>query len=151
MTHRFNILVVDDQYVCRIVFSKIIESIGHLVTTVSTGEECLDLSNTTNFDIVFIDYLMPGLNGVETARCLSELTKVNHTTPRIFLTSALEDNELSDICTRNDVLDGYLSKPILKDAVISILSTCNHNPKRESHALHHTRTEEPSHICNQSI
>ena len=151
MAYRFNVLVVDDQHVCRIVFSKIIESIGYLVTAVSTGEECLDLSSRTNFDIVFIDYLMPGLNGVETARCLSELTKADHTTPRIFLTSALADNELSDLCTRNDALDGYLSKPILKDAVISIFSTFNHNPKGEIHALHHIRTEEAPHICNQSI
>jgi CheY-like chemotaxis protein len=62
------ILVVDDEedivYLLKALFSRN----GYSVTGASSGEECLELLESENPDLIFMDIMMPGLDGWETAR-----------------------------------------------------------------------------------
>jgi CheY-like chemotaxis protein len=63
-----NILLADDDSLVRAVVAEEIEEAGHCVCAVRGGEEALAALATESFDIVLMDYAMPGMMGAEAAR-----------------------------------------------------------------------------------
>jgi CheY-like chemotaxis protein len=69
------ILVVDDEEYVRELVSDILESEGYSVTLASSGSEALAFYDSLEFDAVFTDIGMPGMNGWEFARAIRERSK----------------------------------------------------------------------------
>ncbi len=67
------ILVVDDEKHVRDAIRMLLEFDKHQVTTTGSGPGALQLLATGCFDVVFIDYLMPGMRGDELASKIKEL------------------------------------------------------------------------------
>jgi CheY-like chemotaxis protein len=67
-----NILLADDDSLVRAVVAEEIEEAGHRVRAVRGGEEALAALGEETFDIVLIDYAMPGMMGGEAARRVRE-------------------------------------------------------------------------------
>jgi CheY-like chemotaxis protein len=67
-----NILLADDDSLVRAVVAEEIEEAGHRVRAVRGGEEALAALGTDTFDIVLVDYAMPGMMGPEAARRIRE-------------------------------------------------------------------------------
>jgi excisionase family DNA binding protein len=65
-----NILVVDDEETIRALFEETLGELGHKVVAVGDGSEALALAKQTDFDLVFIDLKMPGIDGAEFIRQL---------------------------------------------------------------------------------
>ena len=64
-------LLVDDSKVARFALSKLLEKLNLKVDMASSGEEALAfLSSNTNPDVIFMDHLMPGMNGVEATKAI---------------------------------------------------------------------------------
>jgi CheY-like chemotaxis protein len=82
------------------------------IDTANSGREELEMSLKTHFDAIFMDHLMPKMDGIE---CLDQLRNqaggLNRTTPVIVLT-ANAGSENRDLYTRAG-FDGYLIKPKL--------------------------------------
>ncbi len=74
MVNETNILVVDDEAVIRDGCVKILRKEGWTVDTVENGSECLDLIKSKNFDLILLDLMMPGMNGLEVINELNKLT-----------------------------------------------------------------------------
>ena len=60
-----NILVIDDEEVIRLLFKETLEELGHEVVAVGTGSEGLEMVKQHDFDLVFLDLRMPGMDGAE--------------------------------------------------------------------------------------
>ena len=67
-----NILLADDDSLIRAVVAEEIEEAGHHVRAVRGGEEALAVLAEETFDIVLMDYAMPGMMGAEAARRVRE-------------------------------------------------------------------------------
>jgi CheY-like chemotaxis protein len=67
-----NILLADDDPLVRAVVAEEIEEAGHRVRAVRGGEEALAALRDEAFDIVLVDYAMPGMMGGEAARRIRE-------------------------------------------------------------------------------
>ena len=65
-------LVVDDNSVNIKLASRLLKQFNLDITTASNGQECLDLVKKEDFDIIFLDHMMPGLDGIETVHILRE-------------------------------------------------------------------------------
>jgi excisionase family DNA binding protein len=65
-----NILVVDDEETIRALFEETLGELGHKVVAVGNGSEALGLARQTDFDLVFVDLKMPGMDGAEFLRQL---------------------------------------------------------------------------------
>ena len=65
---RGTILVVDDEETVRSLFKETLEELGHKVITTEDGSEGLDLVKKQDFDLVFLDLKMPGMDGAELFR-----------------------------------------------------------------------------------
>jgi CheY-like chemotaxis protein len=62
------ILFVDDEPSVLAVRRLIFEAVGFSVLTAESGEEALELLRSNTVDAVVLDYMMPGMDGEETAR-----------------------------------------------------------------------------------
>ncbi len=114
------ILVVDDVAVNLNVFVNLIKDFRMKVDTASSGQECLDLTKNKKYDIIFMDHMMPEMDGIETlGRIKADSDNLNNNTTVIMLTA----NAL--IGMKEMYLDkgftDYLSKPIVPDKLEKII------------------------------
>lgn len=63
-----NILVVDDEEVVRLLFKETLDGLGHRVITAESAAKGLELVKQRDFDLVFLDLKMPGMDGAELFR-----------------------------------------------------------------------------------
>ena len=107
-------LVVDDEPMNLTVARSILKRYGMVVTTASSGPESVTLCKKQPFDIVFMDHMMPGMDGIECLHALrSQAGGLCRETPVIVLTANVgrEDEALY----RSEGFDAYLQKPLDAD------------------------------------
>ncbi|WP_409523086.1 response regulator [Nitrincola sp. MINF-07-Sa-05] len=109
------ILVVDDNTIAREVLAEMVGYFGLEVVTAESGPAALDMLEQASeqgqaFDLVLMDWRMPGWNGIETARRI-RLDKRLAKAPAVLMVTAfaLED-VMRDAADAN--LDGFLIKPV---------------------------------------
>jgi DNA-binding NtrC family response regulator len=114
------ILVVDDEPHIRELFHDALSRRGYEVSTTDSGEEALALARTHDFNIIFLDIKMPGMNGVETLKGLQGL----HPRAVYVMITGFASSELVEESLGNGALM-CLSKPFgireIDDIVTSIL------------------------------
>jgi CheY-like chemotaxis protein len=64
------ILIIDDDHSVQVTIRLLLERAGHAVVTVGDGRKGLDLVAQEDFDLLFLDIFMPGMDGFETMRQL---------------------------------------------------------------------------------
>jgi CheY-like chemotaxis protein/HPt (histidine-containing phosphotransfer) domain-containing protein len=83
-----HVLVVDDVPMNLLVTKGLMKYTGIKVDTASSGEEALKLISNVKYDLIFMDHLMPGMDGVECMHRVKEMKDhPNITTPIIILTA----------------------------------------------------------------
>lgn len=105
------ILIVDDNDTNLMVEKKLLRETQVNIDTACSGRECLIKTLEKRYDIIFMDHLMPEMDGIE---CLHEIVKqvggLNHDTPVVILTAnAGGENQA---LYRREGFDGYLLKPV---------------------------------------
>lgn len=108
------ILVVDDVEVNLKVIVNLLKKTKIDVDTAKSGKQCLSMITEKKYDIIFMDHMMPEMNGVETYTRMKELnSSLNLNTPVIMLTA----NAITGV--REEYLKegftDYLSKPVRGD------------------------------------
>lgn len=105
------ILVVDDNALNRRVFSSLLNGTEIRVDEANSGYECLDTIKEQQYDLIFLDHLMPVMDGMETLKLMKESKDhLNRKTPVILLTANAFDS-IKDLYNEAG-FDAYLSKPI---------------------------------------
>ena len=114
------VLVVDDEPMNLSVARGIFARYEMIVTTASSGQEAISLCESNVYDLIFMDHMMPDMDGVETLRILRHSKIVQDgNCPVIVLTA----NTLSRAREMFEAegFDGFLSKPIEKPELERIL------------------------------
>lgn len=111
-------LVVDDNEVNTMVVSSMLEQFEIQVTEVYSGKDAIEREKYEDFDIIFMDYLMPEMNGIEATEEIRKLGKVKR--PVIIALSANETQELKSKFEQAGV-DDVMSKPLELEAVCQII------------------------------
>lgn len=70
---RPTVLIVDDRPGIRLTLEGIIEDQGYDVTAVEDGFQAIKAATETDFDLIFMDIKMPGINGVQTYREIKQI------------------------------------------------------------------------------
>lgn len=106
------ILVVDDNAINRKVFTKLLQRIKIQVDEAESGFAALNMMENKKFDIVFLDHMMPEMDGLETLKRLREdSVNPNIDTPVIALTANAIAGSKEFYLEAG--FDDYLSKPIV--------------------------------------
>lgn len=113
------VLVVDDIEIVFSAFRSELEKEGFEVDTALNGEQAIQMTKSKQYDIVFIDLVMPDMDGVQTCRHLKEIspdTKLIAMTGQIY--RGLADKELEFIKAGGSVY--YLYKPFQKGEILQV-------------------------------
>ncbi|MDQ7024371.1 MAG: response regulator transcription factor [Anaerolineae bacterium] len=114
MSKQQQILVVDDERTIREVVRRYLELEGYNVAEAETGTKALDMIRADNPDLIVLDIMLPGIDGLAITRKLrnpAEFTpmSVNGEIPIIFLTARTE--EIDRITGFEVGGDDYIVKP----------------------------------------
>ena len=119
-----DILLVDDDDAVRETVGDLLAVAGHRVTALASGQAALDTLGTRGFDLLLLDFAMPGMNGAEVAE---QARAARPDLPVIFISG------YADSAAMDAALDGralVLAKPVdsraLLDAIAS--ATANRQP-----------------------
>ncbi len=114
------ILIVDDNKMNLEVEKRLLEDTDMGIDTAFSGKEALEKCLKTHYDAIFMDHLMPEMDGLE---CLEKIREqaggLNRATPVIVLT-ANAGSENKELYSRAG-FDGYLVKPVSGEAMEEIL------------------------------
>ena len=108
---KLRVLIVDDEPTNLLVAEGLLQDYGMQITTAQSGQEAVRLYEKIPFDLVFMDHMMPGMDGVEAARRLRSLEKEKG---RELYLIALTANTISSAreLFRREGFDGFVAKPI---------------------------------------
>ena len=105
-----HVLVVDDNEINLIVSGEILRAYKAEVTCAESGQNALDLCAEKQFDLIFMDHMMPEMDGVETTIALRGGDSPNKATPVIALTANVV-NDMASYYLQSG-MDDFISKPI---------------------------------------
>ena len=106
-----SILIVDDNEINCMVAEEMLRPLGMQMETASDGQQAVELVRRKQYDLIFMDHLMPVMNGIEATEAIRKLDGAYyHNVPIVALTgnTAKEQREEYKQAGMND----YLSKPL---------------------------------------
>lgn len=113
------IMVVDDNLINLKVFSGLLKNTQMKVIEVDSGMKCLELLRKDSFDMVFLDHMMPGMDGIETLHAIRE-EHLCEGVPVIMLTAnAIVGDRERYI---REGFDDFLSKPIIPEKLNQMIA-----------------------------
>jgi len=113
------LLIVDDLPANLLVAQGLLAPYGSQVDTAASGREAIELVKNHNYDLIFMDHMMPEMDGVETVSAIRKIESYAHT-PIIALTAnALRG--MKEFYLENGFQD-YLSKPISPEALNEVIN-----------------------------
>lgn len=116
---RYDILIVDDNEMNRMVAQKILELPFIHSETAENGKEALDKLSNKKYDLIFMDCQMPILDGYEATKLIrASENKTNHT-PIIAMTAYAFENEIQKCLTSG--MDAFITKPFKRNDLIPLL------------------------------
>lgn len=113
-----NILVIDDEKSIRKAFTLALEDTEFHVDTAASGEEGLEQQANKQYDLVFLDLKMPGMNGVETLRRLRDIDPMLP----IYVVTAFHKEFLTElgVLSSEGISFELVRKPIGADDIVKI-------------------------------
>ena len=105
---KLNILIVDDDENASELFKEILELRGHNVITLNEGVRCISNIQNHNYDIIFLDYHIGDIDGVDLADFIKDIFKSN-----ALIFAYTGDNSSSAVTKFKETgMDGASIKPI---------------------------------------
>ncbi len=130
------VLVVDDNIVNLTVAQGLLEPLKAHVDIASSGKDAIDMMNNASepYDVIFMDHMMPGLDGIDTTRIIRRTMPDYAEVPIIALTA----NALSDAreTFMKEGMNDFIAKPI--EVRLLIDSFRRYVPAEKIHRLTHT-------------
>lgn len=105
---KYRILIVDDNKMNLKVATRLLSSYNIKIDEVSSGEECISkIKDGNKYDLIFLDHLMPNLDGIATVKILK---KIGCKIPIV----AMSANVVTDVSEKylKEGFDDYIAKPI---------------------------------------
>ncbi len=123
MQKKIHILIVDDQESLRETLGDILKDRGYLVELARDGYEAIQKAKDGKFTIVFMDVVMPGINGLDTFR---EIKKVKPRTAFIMMSAYAQANLVKAAMAEGAYVE--LSKPFDLDEIFKIIEEIGKQP-----------------------
>ena len=120
---RLRVLIVDDNAAAREILQEPLITLASRVDAVGSGKEAIaaiqERDATEPYDVVFMDWRMPGMDGLQTSRHVKSDETLRHR-PAIVLVTAFGREEVREEAERLQ-LDGFLVKPVTKSMIVDTL------------------------------
>jgi PAS domain S-box-containing protein len=130
-----HVAVVDDNATARGILTTYLEHFTFKVDQASGGKDLLELMKESPhpYDLIILDWLMPGMTGLEIAQKIKTEIKPD-VAPHIIMVSAFNTSDFSGK-PGGEYIDQYLSKPVspshLFDAIMAVFGVSTHSARRK--------------------
>ncbi len=114
------VLAAEDNRTNQLVFSKMLQDQGLDLRFAANGQEALDMLETWQPDLIFMDISMPVMDGQEATRRIRALPGPLARVPIIAMTAHAMDGDREAMLASG--LDGYLTKPLRKADILSAIA-----------------------------
>ncbi|MCR4655449.1 MAG: DegV family EDD domain-containing protein [Lachnospiraceae bacterium] len=118
------ILVVDDNAMNLMVAKKLLKGCGAVIDTANDGEEALQKTMAQKYDLIFMDHLMPEMDGIECFHRIREQIGGHCNDTKVCILTANSGSDKQAVYMKEG-FDGYLLKPVnsakLEEEVIRLL------------------------------
>ena len=128
------ILIIDDDPAVQATIQLLLERAGHSVALASDGREGLDAFTTEQFDLLFLDVFMPGMDGLETMRLIhaqQPLTPIIVISGRPITPDPAAGPDFLEMATKLGAISS-LHKPFKPAALLAAVAGCLEAAKRSS-------------------
>lgn len=114
------VLVVDDEEMNLVVAKGVLGSYGIEVDSCLSGKEAIERCKDTDYDVIFLDHMMPGFDGVQT---LKRIREINNGAYKELPVVALTANTLSGAreMFRSEGFTEFIAKPIERSVLERVL------------------------------
>ncbi len=110
------VLVIDDNKMNLKVFTNLLKQIGIQVKALESGKECIEELRKESYHMVFLDHMMPEMDGMETFKIIKD-ENLCPDTPIIMLTANAADRAMYI----REGFDDFISKPILPEILDAMI------------------------------
>ena len=114
------ILIVDDEEYNRLLFRKILNRWNVKCKEVVNGMDALEVLKEEQFDLLFMDIRMPGIDGVKTTQFIRDEMKISESEMPIVFISAVPINEEMQKY-RNAGMNAFLQKPFTEEILLTTI------------------------------
>ncbi|OAA63927.1 Serine/threonine-protein kinase domain protein [Cordyceps fumosorosea ARSEF 2679] len=120
-----DVLICEDHPVSRMVMEKLLEKLRCRTISVSNGSEAVRYAmSEIKFDVIFLEYRLPQINGADVARMIRETKNTNAHTPIVAITSYLKELQAPHY------FDSLIEKPISSSKLSEVLrGLCQWRPE----------------------
>ena len=115
------ILVVDDNMVNLIVAEEMLKTYGAVINTASSGQEAVDAAAAKSYDLIFMDHMMPEMDGIEASRLIRAQGGENAKVPIIAFTANSYEGMRERFISNS--MNDYITKPIDLSELNRVLKT----------------------------
>lgn len=112
-----NILYAEDDLVIKESTTRILKMFFKEVFVANDGNEALEIYQNHKIDVIILDYVMPNLDGCQTAKIIRE---INKKIPIVIISAYTDKEKLLNAIELN--LIKYIEKPILYDDLVNVLN-----------------------------
>jgi DNA-binding response OmpR family regulator len=110
------ILIIDDDTQTTKLLEGIVALDGHKAVSVNNSASAVEVANSTLPDVILLDIMMPGINGIELCRIFHSTTELKHIP--IIMVSALNDTGSQKDAFNAGAKD-FLTKPVLPKVLLN--------------------------------
>ncbi|HEY0684797.1 MAG TPA: ATP-binding protein [Steroidobacter sp.] len=109
------VLVAEDNAVNRLLVKRMFEKLGCRIDLAGNGREAVEMASQLRYDIIFMDCLMPELDGYSATQALRQTERPERRVPIIALTAnAMADDRAKCLAAG---MDDHLSKPVSREEI----------------------------------
>lgn len=112
-----NVLIVDDNAINLTVAEGLLEPLKMKVDTATSGKEAIEKISGQRYDMIFMDHMMPDMDGVETTHIIRQFHKEYDNVPIIALTANAVDGTMEMFLKEG--MNDFVAKPIELKLLIS--------------------------------
>ncbi len=110
------VLIVDDNSNNLKVLGSILSLHGYKIALASNGEECLEFLEKQIPDLIFLDIMMPGINGFEVCERIKSDSRLS-IIPVVFLSALSNPQQIVKAFDSGGA--DYITKPFIKDEILA--------------------------------
>lgn len=111
-----NILLAEDNIINQRVAQTIFKNLGFEISIAQNGQQCVDKIKETNYDIIFMDIMMPDKDGLEAT---AEIRSAGYKIPIVAMTANAREEDKTKAFDSG--MNHYLSKPVRIEEIKEVL------------------------------
>jgi CheY-like chemotaxis protein len=120
--HEVQLLVVDDNEINLLIAEETLSHYGAVVSTASSGAEAIEMVKANNYDIIFMDHMMPEMDGVDATQLIRAMPEEKYQKLPIVALTANVVGDVRNIFMQSGMND-FLSKPLEFTEMERVLKT----------------------------